>query len=281
MEQFVWEFLSHWSYLGLFLILLAAGLGLPLPEDIPLILAGLVVSRIDGNLYLMMFTGIFGVIIGDSTLFFMGRRYGSDIVERAWFRRIAKPWLIEQARHKYEHHGAKILFIGRFMPGLRAVLFLTAGVFRIPYWKLLVFDGSAALFSVPLWIWAGWYFSAKIGSVFASAKIATLVLFSLLTAALIIWAIWEYYHNLRNRNRPEDESSGPEPSPGILEQASASVLDNSGVHEQAGTPDTLALNDPPSSGPTDTPTRKLPHNGTEGSVDPVHKATTGIPSPVE
>ncbi|MFQ5502713.1 MAG: DedA family protein [Phycisphaerae bacterium] len=275
MEQIVWEFLSHWSYLGLFLILMAAGLGLPLPEDIPLILAGLVVSRTDGNLTLMMFTGIFGVIVGDSALFFLGRRYGADIMERRWFRRIAKPWLIEKARQKYEHHGAKILFLGRFMPGLRAVLFMTAGVFKIPYWKLLAFDGSAAFISVPLWIWAGWYFNTKIGEVFTSAKIATIVLFSLLALALIIWVVWEYYHNLRKRNRPEDGESPSRSSSGILEQASASVVDSPNVHEQPTSAESLPLNTPPKTS-TDTTSRRLPPDSTVGSANPTHSAASHI-----
>ncbi len=277
MEQIVWEFLSHWSYLGLFLILMAAGLGLPLPEDIPLILAGLVVSRTDGNLTLMMFTGIFGVIVGDSALFFLGRRYGADIMERRWFRRIAKPWLIEKARQKYEHHGAKILFLGRFMPGLRAVLFMTAGVFKIPYWKLLAFDGSAAFISVPLWIWAGWYFNTKIGEVFTSAKIATTVLFSLLAVALVSWGVWEYYHNLRKRNRPEDSGPSSRSSPGILEQASASVLDNTGVHDSLTSSDTKPLNAPP----TDTTSRQLPPDSTLGSTNSVHSASSRISGSIE
>ena len=144
MESFFSELLHNWSHLGLFGVLLAAGMGLPLPEDIPLILAGLIVRKTDGSLLLMILTGLSGVMVGDSILFLLGRRYGSGIVERRWFRRIAKPWLLEKARKKYEDHGAKILFVGRFMPGLRAVLFHSAGVFWVPYWKFLMFDGSAA-----------------------------------------------------------------------------------------------------------------------------------------
>ena len=183
--------------------MMAAGLGLPLPEDIPLILAGLVVSTGRADLAPMILVGLVGVIMGDSTLFLMGRRYGTGILEHRWFRRIAKPWLVNKARQKYEHHGAKILFVARFMPGLRSVLFLTAGTFRVPYWKLLVFDGSAALISVPLWIWAGYYFSGRVEAVFASARYATYTILGVLAGALIIWAFWEYYHNLRKRNGVE------------------------------------------------------------------------------
>lgn len=203
----VFQFLSTWSYPGLFLSLLAAGFGVPIPEDIPLILSGFVVRESYGDamlpLVVMCLTGLAGVIAGDSVMFFLGRKFGPAIVERRWFRRIAKPWLIEKAREKYEHHGAKILFAGRFMPGLRCVLFLSAGVFRVPYWKLLAFDGTAAVLSVPLWVWAGWFFHAKLTAVYKSAKIAAIVIGGIAFALLVVWVIYEYYRNLRKKGHED------------------------------------------------------------------------------
>ncbi len=162
MQDFFYAFMGKWSYLGLFLVLMAAGLGVPLPEDIPLVAAGWLVHKGGADLRLMIITGLVGVLLGDSILFYMGRQYGSQIVERRWFRRIAKPWLLEKARLKYTEHGAKIIFVARFMPGLRAVVFLTAGVFRVPYWKFLLMDGLAALISVPAWLWLSSEFSGAI-----------------------------------------------------------------------------------------------------------------------
>ncbi len=223
MENFFVQVVGSWSYLGLLLVLLAAGMGLPLPEDIPLILAGFLVSRGSGDLVLMMLTGLAGVIIGDSILFCLGHRYGPGIVEHRWFRRFAKPWLIERARHKYENHGAKILFAARFMPGLRAVLFLTAGVFRVPYWKFLTFDGTAALISVPVWIWAGYQFSSKIHNVFEGARIASYFIIGVLIVALLIWILWEYNHNLKRRNRLAE--AVPESASEILAEATVALVD--------------------------------------------------------
>jgi len=226
-EHFFWEVLSKWSHLGLFTVLMAAGFGLPLPEDIPLVLAGVIVRQAHDDairpLILMMCTGMIGVIVGDSALFWMGRLYGQSILNRRWIQRFAKPWLVEKARNKFENHGAKILFAARFMPGLRAIMFLIAGTFRLPYWKLLAFDGSAAIISVPAWIWAGWYFPTKIQSIFSNAKVATYVVFGTLALALIIWGIYEYKHNLkRRRTAAELARQGG----GILDSGSAPLMPN-------------------------------------------------------
>lgn len=199
----MWDILTRYSHVGLFTVLMAAGFGLPLPEDIPLVLAGVIVHKASPDaiepLLWMMLTGLCGVIVGDSCLFWIGRVYGQAVLEKKWIRRFAKPWLVEKARVKFESHGAKILFAARFMPGLRAIMFLVAGMFRLPYWKLLAFDGSAALISVPAWIWAGWYFPTKIESIFSNAKIASSVIFGVLVIALVIWGVYEYKHNLKRR----------------------------------------------------------------------------------
>lgn len=199
MQDFLFSFIGRWSYIGLFLILIAAGLGIPLPEDIPLVASGWLAYPDQSKLYLMMATGLAGVMVGDSLLFNMGRRYGDHVLDHRWLRRIAKPWLLEKARHMYLHHGAKILFAARFMPGLRSVLFLTAGAFGVPFWKFFCIDGFAALISVPLWIWAGWKFSGSIGDFIKDARMATNIVIGALVGCLVIWIIWEYRHNLSRK----------------------------------------------------------------------------------
>lgn len=200
MDGVFFSFLGKWSYLGLFVILLAAGLGVPLPEDIPLLAAGWLVHQGGADLSLMVLVGLIGVMLGDSCLFTMGRRYGVHIVEHRWLRTIARPWLLQKAREKYEKHGEIILFAARFMPGLRSVMFLTAGMFRVPYWKFLVIDGVAALISVPVWVWVGYKFTAHLEEIVGGARIASFVVGGLLAAALIVWGVYEYFRWLRRRN---------------------------------------------------------------------------------
>lgn len=207
MDSVFFTFLLKFSYAGLFGILFVAGLGVPLPEDIPLLAAGWLAYRGHADLGLMMLTGLIGVLVGDALIFNMGRRYGTHIVEHRWLRRIAKPWLLERARGLYENHGMKILFAARFMPGLRSVLYLTAGVCRVPYWKFFVIDGCAALISVPAWVWVGYYFSQQIEKVVGGARLASKVVGGLLLVALICWGIYEYYHNLRKKNRAATDAS--------------------------------------------------------------------------
>ena len=201
MQEFFFSYIEQWSYLGLFLVLFIAGMGVPLPEDVPLIASGWLVHHTNGHvrLDLMILVGLIGVLAGDSIMFTMGRRYGDHLVGHRWLQWIAKPWLVAKAREQFEKHGEKIIFAARFMPGIRSVVFLTAGTFRVPYWKFWTFDGVAALISVPLWVWCGKYFGGHIESLLGGAKMAT---YLVVTAALVFVAlfIWVEHRRIKRKN---------------------------------------------------------------------------------
>jgi membrane protein DedA with SNARE-associated domain len=206
-QELLFSFIGKWSYLGLIGVLLAAGLGLPLPEDIPLLAAGWLVYKGDADLELMIITGLCGVLLGDTVLFMMGRWYGMRILDHRFLRRIAKPWLLARAKALYDDHGAKILFAARFMPGFRAVVFLNAGIFRVPYWKFIALDGGAALISVPVWIWVGAKFSEHIHHLLGEARIASYVIGGALVIAILVWILWERHH-LRKKQRLLEAAQG-------------------------------------------------------------------------
>jgi membrane protein DedA with SNARE-associated domain len=204
-QDFFFAFVGKWSYLGLILVLLAAGFGAPIPEDIPLLAAGWLVYKGSADFTLMIATALIGVLLGDTIIFTLGRRYGMRILEHRFLRRMAKPWLLERAQALYDGHGAKMLFAARFMPGFRAVVFLNAGIFKVPYWKFIAFDGGAALISVPVWVWVGCKFSQHVHRLLGEARLASYVIGALLVAALIFWGLWEHHHLLKKRRLLEAE----------------------------------------------------------------------------
>lgn len=144
--------LSIW---GPFVLLLLCGLGLPLPEDVVLVAAG-ALGLIDGHHWLHVSALMYlGVLAGDSMIFAAGRWLGSRLLQLAWFRRILPPAKQQKVEWFFELYGAKGLFIARFLPGLRAPIFFTAGSMRVPFWKFFCLDGLAALVSVPFFVWLG------------------------------------------------------------------------------------------------------------------------------
>lgn len=188
MTQWLTEYLSEATYVGIALVLFLAGLGVPIPEDIPLVFGGVMAAKghisVIGHFALSM---VF-ILIGDSCLFMIGRRLGRGAGNGLWGR-----LLTEQRRLKAEHYftkfGSWTVFFGRFLAGVRAAVFLGAGAARFPYWRFILLDALAALISVPVWIWIGYQFGEHWEEILDQAKtIQGWLLGGLLV--IVVAAVW-------------------------------------------------------------------------------------------
>ncbi len=144
--------LSLW---GPFLVLILCGLGLPVPEDIILVVAG-ALGVIDGRSWIEVTVLMYaGVMIGDSTIFLTGRHLGGRLRQALWFQRYFSEVKQAKVERLFDRYHSLVLFFGRFLPGLRAPIFFTAGSMKVGYLKFFLLDGSAALVSVPFFVWLG------------------------------------------------------------------------------------------------------------------------------
>lgn len=134
---------------GIFGVLLLCGFGLPLPEDIVLAFTGYAVYRGVLPLWFAGLVGMAGVLIGDTTLWFLGHRYGARVMELRLIRRFLPPARLKRVQHLYRRYGTRMLFGARFAPVIRSGVFLFAGWAGVSYRRFVVTDGSAAFISVP------------------------------------------------------------------------------------------------------------------------------------
>jgi membrane protein DedA with SNARE-associated domain len=153
-----------WPYLAVFVVLLACGLGIPAPEDISLIFGGWLAYAGRANLPLMMLTGYLGIIAGDSMIFYFGRRIGTKVGSKpgGFFARVVTPEKRARVEGLFKKHGEKIVMITRFIPGVRAVTYFTAGSVGMRYSHFLFFDSVAALASAPLFVYLGFRFGGEL-----------------------------------------------------------------------------------------------------------------------
>ena len=146
--------LSLW---GPFLLLLLCGVGLPLPEDIVLTVAGMLAMD-DGRAWLPVAILMYvGVLAGDSLIFFLGRRFGGKLLAWQGTHHLFPPQKQAKVQRLFDRHGSFVLVIARFLPGLRAPIFSSAGAMRVPYLRFLLLDGAAALVSAPFFVWLGYW----------------------------------------------------------------------------------------------------------------------------
>jgi membrane protein DedA with SNARE-associated domain len=158
------ETVQAWVEVGgplvIFGLLFACGLGLPLPEDIPLMLAGFFAALGKMNLAYVSVLCWLGIIGGDCVLYSVARRYGMNITRIPFIGTHVTQERIVRAQHLFERYGIWIVAIGRLVAGIRGAMVIAAGVTRFNFIKFVVADGLAALVSGGLFIalgyWAGW-----------------------------------------------------------------------------------------------------------------------------
>lgn len=143
--------IDHSPYVGLFILLILGGIGLPFPEDATLILGGVLTSHevikpLQG--FLVVYSGL---LITDFSLYLVGKKYGRSVVEHKRFRRIISSDRLFKLEEKFRKWGTAVVFFGRHILGLRAQIFLVAGVVRMPAVKFLGADAVSALITMGLW----------------------------------------------------------------------------------------------------------------------------------
>jgi membrane protein DedA with SNARE-associated domain len=149
---------AHNGYTAVFIALMICGAGLPLPEDITLVAGGVIAGLGYANVHVMCAVALFGVLLGDAGIFLLGHHYGARMLKWRWVARILTPARYAKVQEKFDCYGNRMLFFARFIPGMRTTVYITAGTtHRVSFLRFLLIDTLAALISVPVWVYLGYF----------------------------------------------------------------------------------------------------------------------------
>jgi membrane protein DedA with SNARE-associated domain len=163
------------SYLDIFLALVLSTTVLPVPEELPVIAAGVLCGHSDTEYatdrenpdrvrwWLMLPVVIIGAVLGDIVLYTIGRVAGKWLLDRGWVQRhVVTPEKRESIERNFADHGIKVLLGVRLLPGIRGPVFLIAGMVRLPLWQFILADAIYAIPVVNLMFWTAYWFTDQI-----------------------------------------------------------------------------------------------------------------------
>jgi membrane protein DedA with SNARE-associated domain len=186
---------GYMNYLFAFFILILCGFGVPIPEDIILVAGGLVSGLKATNVHIMLAVCFAGVLLGDSTMYILGRTFGYRIQKFKPMRKILPPRRFAQVQRQFTKHGIWVLFFARFMPGLRSPIFLSAGMSRrIPFLHFLLMDGIAALISVPVWIYLAYFLADNLEELLKKVQQGQSIM-HIFVAAIVLFVVFLFTKN--------------------------------------------------------------------------------------
>ena len=193
------------SYSGLFAIIVATGAGLPLPEDAAVIAGGYLVHRGVTRLLPTVVVALVAVLCGDSLLYFAGLRLGPRVVRHRLFARLLSASRMARAERFFARHGVVAVLLGRFVMGLRAALFVTAGTLRMSYARFLFINLLGALVSVPVLVWLGARGGEQLDRLSSSVAVVRWSALLVLVCAVLVIAV------VRHGARRRSAQAGSEP----------------------------------------------------------------------
>jgi len=131
----------HGSYLGIVLFLALIGCGLPIPEEVPIITAGVLSSSGQLDPWLAFAACLIGAVMGDSVMYGIGHHFGHKLVKlHPRLAQLVHADEEEKFEYLIKRHGLKVLFVARFLVGVRSPVYLSAGVLRVGYIRFLMMD---------------------------------------------------------------------------------------------------------------------------------------------
>jgi membrane protein DedA with SNARE-associated domain len=150
------------GYIALFGLLFACGLGLPLPEDIPLMIAGALVAKGRMDLAIASTAAWCGIIGGDVVLYHLGKRFGLEITRVPFIGKHVTRERIQRVEQMFEKYGIGVVAIGRMFAGVRGAMVIAAGAIRYNFWKFLIADGIAAIVSGGFFVFVGHWLGTRL-----------------------------------------------------------------------------------------------------------------------
>lgn len=212
------QFFANYGYFAVFGVLLLCGFGLPIPEDITLVAGGFISSlscpveynfvksfELCHQVHYMVIVSMVGVLLGDSIMYFIGRILGPKALNIRFIAKILTPERYEWAQSKFEKYGVFFIFAARFMPGLRAPIFVVAGITqKVSYLKFFLADGFAAIISVPVWIYVGFWGERQLNDMDAldhyvkNGQLGIIAVLGIIIVGII--SFWYIKKKIRERN---------------------------------------------------------------------------------
>ena len=140
------HFVSQYGLWVVFAVVFLEVAGLPfIPGETALIAAAALASQGHGSIVAIIVLAVAAAVSGAVLAYLVGRRWGRELLTRwRWFERVTHEG-VERSQAFFDRHGSKAVFIGRFVPVLRATLGWMAGVGKMPFAGFLLWNVLGAV----------------------------------------------------------------------------------------------------------------------------------------
>ncbi|MER7278690.1 DedA family protein [Dactylosporangium sp. NPDC000244] len=180
---------DHYGYLGLALIVLVEGFGVPAPGETLIILAAGLAGHGRLNVIAVGAVAFAAAVAGDSIGYWIGRSGGRRLVLRfGRYVRLSEARL-ERMERFMARRGPIVVAAARFVEGLRQLNGVVAGVTGMPWRRFVVFNALGAALWVGLWTTAGYLVGDHLPAIHAAVGRFQWYAVAALVAVVAAWLL--------------------------------------------------------------------------------------------
>jgi len=174
-------------YLVLFLILIFSGIGLPIPEEVTLLLGGYLAYLEFIGFWGAFYILVLGIVVADAVGYFLGRLAGNWISQKVSRFQIAS-LLLERAKWYFEKHGERVVLFTRPLISIRVAVPVLAGHFRMNFAKFVFYDLLAAIPWTFLFLFLSYYLGSGL-ELITEVKEIKHAMFGIILAVAVVIAV--------------------------------------------------------------------------------------------
>ena len=193
---FVLQVISTIGYLGVFLLMLAESTVLPVPSELVLPFAGYLISQGNFGLIETIIAALLGSIAGSVISYYIGKKIGRAAIIHYGKKVFLKEKHLDLAHKWFERHGEKTIFVCRFIPAIRHVISIPAGVAEMNLKKFVVYTALGAFCWNAILIFAGISLQQNWNVILSFTEILDYIAI----IAVIVFIVFFFYKLSKNRS---------------------------------------------------------------------------------
>lgn len=201
------QFVAHYGYWAVFVIVSLESAGLPLPGEITLMTASIVAGTSHSlDIALVIAAASAGAVLGDNIGYWIGREFGFRLLLHHGPRVGIKERQLKLGQFLFLRHGGKVVFFGRLVAVLRVLAALLAGINRMPWGHFLVCNVAGGVLWAILYGGGGYLLGRKVQEITGPVGFLALA-----TGVVVVILLLRYIHG--HQRALEDAAERALPGP--------------------------------------------------------------------
>ncbi len=205
MQDLIITIMNQFGYLGVFLLITLENVFPPIPSEVILLFGGFMTTYTKLNIIIMIIAATLGSIFGAIILYYVGKIFNKERLKKIISGKIGKVLRlknsdIDKADEWFDKKGQKTVFICRFIPIVRSLISIPAGMSEMPLVKFLIYTTLGSLIWNTVLIIIGSIVGANWVSILTILDTYSNIVLVLLIVAFVV-LVYLFYRSKMKKNK--------------------------------------------------------------------------------